>query len=84
MFEDVLKDWKFLSTVFGLVINFLVSLKMMNNHLKHLADDIKDILKRQETQGKEMSEIKNEIAYMKGENQSNKDIINLLNQALNK
>ena len=66
---EFLTDWKFWAffiMISGIVINFLANHKIMNNHLHHLAVDIKSILTKQDEQGKEITEIKTEVAYIKG------------------
>ena len=36
-------DWKFTVLIIGIVLNFLVTVKVMNNDLKHITADIGEI-----------------------------------------
>ena len=36
-------DWKFLVIIFGIIFNFIISVKIMNNELRHIAKDVAEI-----------------------------------------
>lgn len=70
---DFLTDWKFwawlvtaVSASFGLLVNFLVSKKIKDNHLEHIAADIKEVMKDQKELSKDITEMKVDISYLKG------------------
>ena len=60
------KFWLFGITVIGIIINWLANHKLMNNHLRHLSSDLKDIKKKQEEQGNKINNIETEVAFIKG------------------
>lgn len=67
--SDFLMQWKlwlFVVTLGGILINWLANQKLMNNHLKHLSIDLKDIKIKQEEQGNKIAHIETEVAYIKG------------------
>ena len=71
----ILAGLSFVGIVIGNIVNKLTSDKIANNHLSHIAEDVKDIAKSQKKQGEIINEVKIDVAYLKGQ-QGIKDNIN--------
>lgn len=55
----------FLVTVGLLIYNFLSNQKLANNHLAHLAIDVKDVIKKVDNLDKKFDKIDKEVAVLK-------------------
>jgi len=73
---EILQDFRFWSFVVGLmnfvgiilvgIFHKLSSDKITGNDLKHLADDVKDILKRQHEMETKLNQVQVDVALLKG------------------
>ncbi len=83
MFTDW-KLWIFLTQILTLAFGFFSHQKIVYNDLKHLAQDTKDIKKKQEEQSKKITHIETEVAYIKGMKENEDRVIKLLENTCKK
>lgn len=91
---EFLTDWKFWAFVISAltfigvtisgIVNKLSTDKIANNHLTHIAEDIKKVITKQEEQGKEISQIKTEVSYIKGKQETESKLVEVLKETLKK
>lgn len=82
---DLIHDWKFwafIVTITGIVINYLASQKIATNHLAHVAQDLEEIKNEQKVQGLVQNGMQLDIAYIKGKQDNNERIVEILNKRL--
>lgn len=60
------KFWAFIITILGLVVNWLATQKVANNHLKHISEDVKEIKEEQKCQKTAITNLKEAVGYLKG------------------
>lgn len=74
----------FAGLVFLYVSNSQANDKLTNNDLHHIAEDIKEVKKGQDLQGKKIDSMEKDISYLKGSRESESKVLDLLSKALNK
>lgn len=83
-----IKTWipvaSFVVTVGLLIYNFLSHQKLVGNDLKHLSTDVKKISDNQDKQDEKIGKICEDIAFIKGKEETNDKIIKVLEKTLNK
>lgn len=72
----------FLGVMITALINKITSDKITNNHLAHIAQDLKDVKIGQEKQDEKIEGIEKSLAYIQGQTDSNNKIVELLEKSL--